>query len=280
MGGYGSTRWNSHSKRYAVEDGFVLPMKVILSSRVWRYQGTLTWSRNREKIGSIGYRVDMDQGIPSSINLIYTWNGKDMDYIVRFSRSPLPWGGDRYWFSCPYTNCQRRVAKLYLPPGSPYFACRSCHKLTYRSCQEKGESNRFFREIAQIMQDVYPGITAKDYQALLEDKYTKHMRQILLEKYIRDLENMPDPYAHYLTVDELCQQSGLSVEGFAQLSAVNLLVPDHEGKYRPRLLKWAQKLAYLLHQGWKSDEIKRWAKGRFHTEDPKYWPPDRARWQA
>ncbi|MCI0460572.1 MAG: hypothetical protein L0Z62_26765 [Gemmataceae bacterium] len=31
--------------------------------------------------------------------------------------------------------CLRRVAKLYLPPGVPYFGCRTCHNLTYESAQ-------------------------------------------------------------------------------------------------------------------------------------------------
>ncbi|MCA9947859.1 MAG: hypothetical protein KC449_30465, partial [Anaerolineales bacterium] len=49
-------------------------------------------------------------------------------------------GGHRYWFICPLTAngryCGRRVGKLYLAPGSRYFACRHCQNLTYRSSQE------------------------------------------------------------------------------------------------------------------------------------------------
>ena len=33
-------------------------------------------------------------------------------------------------------HCNRRVAKLYLPPGGRYFGCRLCHGLTYKSAQE------------------------------------------------------------------------------------------------------------------------------------------------
>jgi len=48
-------------------------------------------------------------------------------------------GGVRWWFSCPCDTdgspCQRRVRKLYLPPGATAFGCRSCHKLTYTSAQ-------------------------------------------------------------------------------------------------------------------------------------------------
>ncbi len=48
-------------------------------------------------------------------------------------------GGLRSWFRCPASTpvgtCGRRVGKLYLPPGEAVFACRECHRLTYRSCQ-------------------------------------------------------------------------------------------------------------------------------------------------
>jgi hypothetical protein len=280
MGGYSSTRWNWHSKKYAVEDGYILKIKTIYSSLVPYWNGTITWSRNGEKIASIGYRVITEEEIPSAIQLFYTWKHKDINYSVDLIATALPWGGHRYWFACPNSNCHRRAANLYLPPGNPYFACRTCHQLTYRSCQEKGQSNSFFRSMAGLMQDVYPGMTAKDIEALLEDKYTDHMKQILWEKYSTDLKNLSDPYEHYLTADELCKQSGLSLDGFEKLSRLRLLLPDHEEKFRPKLLKWAAKLSYLLKQGWKPEEIKRWAKGRFQTGDPKQWPPERARWQA
>src|SRR5688572_3478166 len=113
MGGYGSTRWSSHSKRYAVEDGYVLKMKIIHSSLVPYWHGTITWSRNGEKVASIGYRVIITEDIPSEIQLIYTWNGKDIAYIVKLNTTPLPWGGHRFWFTCPNLNCHRRVANLY-----------------------------------------------------------------------------------------------------------------------------------------------------------------------
>jgi hypothetical protein len=43
-------------------------------------------------------------------------------------------GGQRRWFRCP--RCGRRMFKLYRPPGSPFFACRQCHELTYRCVQQ------------------------------------------------------------------------------------------------------------------------------------------------
>jgi len=37
----------------------------------------------------------------------------------------------RHWLKCP--TCQKRMFKLYLPPGAKVFGCRKCHHLTYKS---------------------------------------------------------------------------------------------------------------------------------------------------
>jgi hypothetical protein len=55
---------------------------------------------------------------------------------VEITQSLCNYGGHRYWFRCPgllEPPCGRRVSALYWPPGSPLFACRHCHDLTYRS---------------------------------------------------------------------------------------------------------------------------------------------------
>jgi hypothetical protein len=46
-------------------------------------------------------------------------------------------GGRRWYFFCPQ-SCRRWVRKLYSPAPGKYFACRTCHNLTYRSVQEHG----------------------------------------------------------------------------------------------------------------------------------------------
>ena len=55
------------------------------------------------------------------------------------------YGGLRWWFICPVTvggrACQRRVRKLYLPPGGRSFACRRCCQLSYTS-QRQDDMNR------------------------------------------------------------------------------------------------------------------------------------------
>jgi hypothetical protein len=55
-------------------------------------------------------------------------------YRISFAYTRGGRGSQRQWFRCP--RCGRRMFKLYRPPGSPFFACRQCHDLTYRCLQE------------------------------------------------------------------------------------------------------------------------------------------------
>jgi hypothetical protein len=45
------------------------------------------------------------------------------------------YGGERVWFFC--AGCLEPVRKLYLPPKRSYFLCRTCHRLSYKSRQER-----------------------------------------------------------------------------------------------------------------------------------------------
>jgi hypothetical protein len=236
----------------------------------------------------ISYRVEGDK-LPKFVRFIYTQTDRytseetDFDYKTPLQTTPLPWGGVRYWFTCPLVvdgrSCLRRVGVLHIPPGGRYFGCRHCYDLTYRSCQESHQYDGMYSMLALSMQDEYPGVTLKDVKAMLEHKTTHNLERITFEKFLREWEPPPDPYADYLTVDEIAKQSGLDRGDIDRLRDVRLLVPDRDGKYRPKLAGWAKKLAYLLGEGWELGEIKRWAKGRFQTGDPKKWPPDRERWR-
>lgn len=83
-------------------------------------------------------------------------------------------------------------------------------------------------------------------------------------------------YDRYLTPAQLCERSGLTAEQLAALAAARLLLPDREGKYRPKLEGWAIKLAYLLGAGWDIETIRRWAAERWHSPNPRAWPPEKA----
>ena len=175
MGGYGSTRWNSHYKRLAVEDCRRLPMRIIhsfmLKGRRW---GNVSWNRGGEPMGNISYRV-IGSEEPESLRLIYTTTKhdtkekKEFDYPVRLTTTPLPWGGQRYWFICPAVGCGRRVNVLYLPPRGEYFACRHCYRLSYRSRQEGYQDRVLYGHLAGLMQDILPGATWREAREVFKD---------------------------------------------------------------------------------------------------------------
>ena len=60
--------------------------------------------------------------------------------------------GARCWFICP--GCQKRVGKLYIPPGESYFKCRNCYNLTYKSQKERyGATENFWTKL--LMEKLY-----------------------------------------------------------------------------------------------------------------------------
>jgi len=202
---------------------------------------------------------------------------EDIDYITRLTTTELPWGGIRYWFVCPLSSgsvpCGRRVGCFYLPPGGLYFGCRHCYDLTYESSQEGNQYKYMFQMFALQMQDEYPGLTWKDTRAMLEEDTTPNLKRIWTEKYLREWEDY-DPYEHYLTAEQMQEQSGLSEVDLDRLEDARLLVPDtKDGRYRPKLTGWGKKLAYLLGEGWDVFEIKRWSKDRWKLKNPREWPP-------
>jgi hypothetical protein len=72
------------------------------------------------------------------------------------------------------------------------------------------------------------------------------------------------------------EQSGLTIDELEALAEARLLVPDRpDGRYRPKLVGWGKKLAFLLREGWDIESIKRWIKERWETGNPRQWPPDR-----
>ena len=144
MGGYGSGY--TGIKKYAVEECFVLSAKDF---KKWGgflpgRSGTLTWSCNGEKSGSISYQTG-----ESEVTLIYTANGVPMRYPVQIWDTSPTYGGIRHYFLCPLVGCKSfKVDKLYLPPTAKYFGCRLCYKLTYQSCRESHQFAGLFRQLA------------------------------------------------------------------------------------------------------------------------------------
>lgn len=67
---------------------------------------------------------------------VHSKNGRtDKKYEYDLLTTNCNYGGFRYWFKC--LLCDRRVGKLYKPPGYTEFRCRHCYNLTYHSCRHE-----------------------------------------------------------------------------------------------------------------------------------------------
>ena len=126
-------------KKATVEEATRLDMKMLSHDVDLESWGEVTssWTSSLGKSSSIGITVQP----PNQLRFRYVVTKRDgqktdYDYFVHLDTTPCHFGGKRWWFICPNTTCGRRCRILYLAPGSPYFACRICHNLTYRSQQE------------------------------------------------------------------------------------------------------------------------------------------------
>lgn len=160
MGGYGSGRWIGRDAKQTVEDCLTLNVDKLARDKLIRtipWQGSLVWTntRTREQIASVGYTC-MPQGEDLVLTLIYSVKRGDDKHDVRLPvhlQKTIPgMGGVRWWFTCPLVKrgreCERRVGRLYLPPGGIYFGCRHCYDLTYTSCQESHKFDTCIRHLA------------------------------------------------------------------------------------------------------------------------------------
>ena len=279
MGGFGSGRWGWGSKKIQVEECYKWSIFSLKPYLIPGFSGVSRWMRGEQESGKISFRVVGDEK-PTAIRLIYTigaksGNPEDFNYPVELTTTSLPWGGIRYWFVCPLQGCNRRVGCLYLPPNGKYFGCRHCYDLSYESQTEWHRDKGMFERMAFMMQDTHPGMNWEDMRDIFDNRYPRHWGKLTSKRY-RDSWWAYDRHEGYLTQDELCQQSGLTVENLKKLEAARLLVPDtQDGRYRPKLAGWGKKLAYLLGEGWEIEEIKRWSKERWKSGNPRKWPPKR-----
>lgn len=135
--------------------------------------GTITWSRNREKTGSIPIEVNIQD---KYIRFYYTstdnetQESKDRDYRVRLETNTCTFGGVRYWFNCAF--CNKRVGVLYLY-GKNDFACRHCLNLSYqirnkpsryRDFQKLFDYEKVEGEIWRLKTKYYNGVPTIKYR--------------------------------------------------------------------------------------------------------------------
>lgn len=159
MGGFGSGRdW--HNTRLVAESCRSFSVRDLRAAieHGAGYWGGLTWHMGERKTGSISYQIVARGADGLGLRLQYTVNPdtdrkKDFDYTVPLTRITLHGGGQRWYFVCMASRgdgqaCGRRVAKLYLPPGQWYFACRHCYNLTYTSCNESHKYDGMYKRLA------------------------------------------------------------------------------------------------------------------------------------
>ena len=137
MGGYGSgpAGWNAKT---TVEDCISLKVEKLFRDKLIGVRtggGTLVWKDpiSDESTTLVGYKVDTDFENWITLTLEYTVTSQAGDKTkvkepIHLSFTRPNYGGKRWWFHCPLIlsgkPCQRRVGKLYLPPGGRYFGCR------------------------------------------------------------------------------------------------------------------------------------------------------------
>ncbi len=158
MGGYGSG-WH-RGGRTTVEECLVAPAGKLTEgprrAAASSWAGNLTWSRNDEVQSRIGFTLWLT-GHAGTAHLRYTRTraADDVEQPVGLTATPLPWGGVRWWFTCPLVvggrPCGRRVAKLYLPPGGRHFGCRHCYDLTYESAKEAHRFDAMYAQLGRSM---------------------------------------------------------------------------------------------------------------------------------
>jgi hypothetical protein len=131
MGGYGSTRWNGHVKKTAVEECLVIDISELTREGVFR-EGVAwgeKWWKNRwtgEKNASVSFGVKVTGPTSGSLQLTYVLDGESVRDRIALTTTCPYFGGLRYWFSCP--SCSRRIRKIYLPPKAKYFKWWQRHR--------------------------------------------------------------------------------------------------------------------------------------------------------
>lgn len=169
MGSIHSGRWNNYTPKVIVEqcvkldirnftrmDQILRPRQHFTGHFFPRY---LTESGSRETFVILFELSTLNMEQPW-LELTYKSPGTGRQVTCPIAlQIHYTWQGGLFWaFGCPVSTktgrCNRRAAKLYLPPGGDVFGCRPCHNLTYRSSQESHMFDRFEAELTARYRDV------------------------------------------------------------------------------------------------------------------------------
>ena len=147
MGRVGSGTWKRQNTKRIVDDALALEMSRFRKLLHAPNSGKLL----HRSLSGDWYDMNFEVAWKDerrSLTLNYrNRTGDPNQTTILLQSTPLHFGGERWWFTCPMVNdevaCSRRVAILYLPPGERYYGCRGCHHLAYHSSQTAHMLERF-----------------------------------------------------------------------------------------------------------------------------------------
>ena len=168
MGGFGSGKWMDVTKRNSAVD-----YSMAISVKMLKEHGFLDCDKTdvvvwRNSAGDVVQKVQITSALGGNGNrtpflhmlygVVLPGGGiKRCEYDVRLTKTACTYGGFRWWFECPVVKdgvyCGNRSSKLYLPQGQLYFGCRSCHDLTYESCQKSHKYDNLDEQLQNIDTD-------------------------------------------------------------------------------------------------------------------------------
>jgi len=97
-------------------------------ARTIGHTGQLTWRRNGQVHGSIGYALEATGLRLRYWHTPYGGAPESIDEVIPIVTTTQHLGGDRHWFACP--SCRRRCRIIY---GGSRFRFRLCQGAYYRS---------------------------------------------------------------------------------------------------------------------------------------------------
>ena len=151
-----------------------------LKPNQWQ-SGTVTWSRNGNKTGSISIQVNIQSEQPY-IELDYKCNEAPIKYRVQLVSAPSNLGKGVVWyFVCPRTG--KRCRKLYL--ADTYFYHRSAFRGCMYEKQTQSKKSRYLDKMIgayfktdQLFEQLYKKNFKKQYVGKPTKKYLRIVNQI------------------------------------------------------------------------------------------------------
>ena len=145
-----------HMKKLVVQAACSLDVLDLQRERLFSkgsgYCWTRSWKRGAKVMATVRCRLEGEAEV-SAVRLSYvildsTGSRRPYDYRVPIIHTHCTFGGTRPWFQCPRCEVRRRI--LYLPPTDDIFACRECHRLTYR-CRQL-HRNRLYEGVTRPLE--------------------------------------------------------------------------------------------------------------------------------